>query len=147
MAALLLLAEVIIRFVYFLQLGSFSNYVLTFYFLFFGLYLIGFELGINYLKVKLYLMNFGWGKAMANVFIGSLVLSCWVVPALDVIIFIFYLAAAVVLAMVSCLFKEEEQARVEAEVKAIEEYREKQRAEAEAEARDRVARAEVARQQ
>jgi hypothetical protein len=50
-AAVLLLVEVIFRFVWFLLLGSLPNYVLTFYFLFFAFYLIGFELGIKRLKL------------------------------------------------------------------------------------------------
>ena len=85
--------EVIIRFVYFLQLGSLPNYVLTFYYLFFAFYLIGFELGIKRLKLKFYLMNFGWGKAAMNLFLGSLVVSAWVIPIVDIIIIVVYLGA------------------------------------------------------
>lgn len=130
-AALLLLAEVILRFVYFLLLGSLSNYILTFYFLVLSVYLIGFELGIKYLKVKFYLMNFAWGKAAIDFFIGSLVVASWVIPAMDVIILIFFLLAVITLASISYLFKEEEQARVESELKQLEEYREKERQERE----------------
>ena len=129
-----MLAEVILRFVSFLTLETFSNYVLTFYFLFISLYFIGFELGMNYLKIKFYLMNFAWGKGLIDFFIGTLVISCWFNPALDVIIFIFYMLAVIILVIISCLFKEEEQARVDAELKELEEYREKKRAEALADA-------------
>jgi hypothetical protein len=79
-------------------------------------------------------MNFAWGKGLIDFFIGTLVISCWFNPALDVIIFIFYMLAVIILVIISCLFKEEEQARVDAELKELEEYREKKRAEALADA-------------
>ncbi len=69
---------------------------MTFYFLFFALYIIGFELGIKRLKLKFYLMNFGWGKATINLFLGSLIVSSWVIPIIDVIILIVFLALFVI---------------------------------------------------
>ena len=122
---MLLLVEVILRFVYFLQLGSLSNYILTFYYFFLAFYLIGFEMGIKVLKLKFYLLNFAWGKALCDFFVGSLVVSSWVIPAIDVIILIFFLFAAIVLVMISVMFKGQEKERVDAELKELEEYREK----------------------
>jgi hypothetical protein len=98
--------------------------VLTFYYLFFAFYLIGFEMGIKRLKLTFYLMNFAWGKAVMDFFLGSLILSSWVIPAIDVIILIFFLIAVILLVTVSCMFRDEERARVDAEIKQLEEYRE-----------------------
>ena len=123
LAALLLLAEVIIRFVYFLQLGSLTNYILTFYYLVFAFYIIGFEMGIQRLKLKFYLMNFAWGKAMMDLFLGALIVSCWVIPAMDVIILIFFLLAMIFLLLTTCMFKAEEKQRVDAELEKLEQYR------------------------
>ena len=123
-AALALLAEVAVRFVYFLQLGSLSNYILTFYFIFLGFYLIGFELGIKRLKLKFYLMNFAWGKAVMDFFIGTLVASAQVIPALDYIILIIFLTNAFILVVISCMYRKEEKERVDAELSKLEEYRE-----------------------
>ena len=120
LAALLLLTEVILRFVYFLQLGSLSNYILTFYFLAFSIYLIGFEAGIRALKLKFYLMNFAWGKALMDFFLGTLVASSWVVPAMDVIVLIFFLATAITLGLISCMFRGEEKTRVDMELEDLE---------------------------
>jgi hypothetical protein len=116
LASLLLLAEVILRFVYFLQLGSLSNYILTFYFLVFSFYLVGFELGMKSLKLKFYLMNFAWGKAAMDFFLGSLVVASWVIPALDVFILIFFFLASISLLLISCMFRAEEKDRVDAEL-------------------------------
>jgi hypothetical protein len=120
----LLLVEVIFRFVYFLQLGSLPNYVLTFYYLFFAFYLIGFELGIKRLKLKFYLMNFGWGKAAMNFFLGSLIVSSWVIPIIDIIILVFFLVTLVMQIVCSVMFRAEEKERVEGEIRVLEEYRE-----------------------
>ena len=114
---------------------------MTFYFLVLSVYLIGFELGIKYLKVKFYLMNFAWGKAAMDFFIGSLVVAGWVIPAMDVIILIFFLLAVITLATISFLFKEEERARVDGELKELEEYKEKDRQEREANAIEAAAQA------
>jgi hypothetical protein len=120
LAALLLLAEVILRFVYFLQLGTLSNYIMTFYFLIFAFYLIGFEFGIKRLRLKFYLMNFAWGKAAMDFFLGSLVVAGWVIPALDVIVLIFFLTASICLALISCMFRSEEKERVDKELEVLE---------------------------
>lgn len=124
---MLLLVEVIFRFVYFLQLGSLPNYVLTFYYLFFAFYLIGFELGIKRLKLTFYLMNFGWGKAAMNLFLGSLIISAWVIPPVDVIILIFFLMVVILQVICSVMFRAEEKDRIEGETRSLEEYRETQR--------------------
>ena len=127
LAAVLLLVEVVIRFVYFLQLGSLPNYVLTFYSLFFAFYLIGFELGIKRLKLKFYLMNFGWGKAAMNLFLASLIVSSWTIPIIDIIILIVFSFAFLLQVTCSIMFRAEERERIEGEVRQLEEYRETQR--------------------
>lgn len=86
----------------------------------FAFYLIGFEMGVKRLKLKFYLMNFAWGKAAMDFFLGSLVVASWVIPAMDVVILIFFLIATIMLVTVSCLFKAEEKARVDAELAQLE---------------------------
>lgn len=117
LTAILLLVEVILRFVYFLQLGSLPNYILTFYFLFFAFYIMGFEVGIKRLKLKFYLMNFGWGKAAMNFFLASLIISAYVIPPLDIVILIVYIVAIALQITCSLLFKNEERDRVENEIR------------------------------
>ncbi len=100
---------------------------MTFYYLFFSFYLIGFELGIKRLKLTFYLMNFGWGKAAMNLFLGSLIVSSWVIPIIDVIILVFFFAVVVLQITVSVMFRAEEKDRIEGEIRQLEEYRETQR--------------------
>ena len=101
--------------------------MLTFYYLFFAFYLIGFELGIKKLKLKFYLMNFGWGKAAMNLFLGSLIVSSWVNPIIDIIVLIFFLCVFCLQVTCSILFRAEERERIDIEVRQLEEYRETQR--------------------
>jgi len=91
--------------------------VLTFYYLFFAFYIIGFELGIKRLKLKFYLMNFGWGKAAMNLFLGSLIVSSWVVPVIDVIVLIFFFLVFSLQVTCSILFRAEERERIDTEVR------------------------------
>lgn len=91
--------------------------MLTFYYLFFAFYIIGFELGIKRLKLKFYLMNFGWGKAAMNLFLGSLIVSSWVVPVIDVIVLIFFILVFSLQVTCSILFRAEERERIDTEVR------------------------------
>lgn len=84
-------------------------------------------MGVKRLKLKFYLMNFAWGKAMMDFFLGSMVVASWVIPALDVIILIFFLFASISLVLISCMFKADEKDRVDAELASLEQYREAQR--------------------
>jgi uncharacterized membrane protein len=84
-------------------------------------------LGIKRLKIKFYLMNFGWGKAAMNLFLGSLVVSSWVIPVIDIIILIVFLAVFMLQVTCSVMFRAEERERVETETRQLEEYRETQR--------------------
>ena len=103
--AVLLLIEVIIRFVNFGSMGSLPNYVLTFYYLFFSLYMAGFEFGIKSFRLKFYLMNFAWGKALMNFFLASLIISSWLYPVIDVIILVIFSLAIILQIITSCLYK------------------------------------------
>lgn len=123
-ASVLLLVEVIFRFVFFLQLGTLPNYILTFYYLVFSVYMMGFELGIKRLKLKFYLMNFAWGKALMNFFLASLIVSSWVVPVIDVLIVIVFSVAVTLQVITSCLYKTEETASIDADIEELENYRE-----------------------
>ncbi len=89
--------------------------------------MIGFELGVKRLKLKFYLMNFSWGKALMNFFLASLIISSWVVPVIDVLIVIVFSVAVILQVITSCLFKGEETASIEADIEELEKYREQQR--------------------
>jgi hypothetical protein len=89
--------------------------------------MMGFELGVKRLKLKLYLMNFSWGKALMNFFLASLIISSWVVPVIDVLIVIVFSVAVILQVITSCMFKAEETASIEAEIEELEKYREQQR--------------------
>jgi len=115
--------EVIFRFVYFLQLGALPNYILTFYYMVFSIYMAGFEFGIKRLRLKFYLMNFAWGKALMNFFLASLIVSAWVVPAVDVLIVIAFSLAIVLQIVTSCLYKQAENEKIESEIQELEQYR------------------------
>eukprot|EP00347_Sterkiella_histriomuscorum_P001851 403370435 len=118
-SALLLLVIVILRFVYFLQLGSLPNYIMTFYFVVFAVYLLLFELGIMSIRRKFYLMNFFWGKAIFDFFLGCMIISAYVVPAIDVPATIFFFATTIVLAITSVFFRKEERERIDKDLEKI----------------------------
>ena len=118
-SALFLLAIVILRFVYFLQLGSFPNYVMTFYYLIFGIYLFLFEFGIKTVKARFYLLNFCWGKGLVDVFLGSMIISAYVIPPIDIPATIFLFASSLILFVISCKFRKEEKARIDTELEDI----------------------------
>ena len=88
---------------------------------------MGFELGIKRLKLKFYLMNFAWGKALMNFFLASLIVSSWVVPVIDVLIVIVFSVAVTLQVITSCLFKTEETASIDADIEELENYREQQK--------------------
>jgi len=77
-------------------------------------------------------MNFAWGKALVNFFLGILIVVSFLVPALDVIIMIFFIVSAIFLILISCMFTAEEKERVDTDLAQLEEYRETQRIEREA---------------
>lgn len=136
LAALLLLAEVIVRFVYFLQLGSLPNYIMTFYFIIIAFYLLSFEFGIKRVKLKFYLMNFAWGKAIMDFFLGSMIISAYVVPPIDIPATIFFFSATILLIIISIVFRKEEKQRIDAELAVLQKYREAELARKEKEAEE-----------
>lgn len=116
---LLLLAEVIVRLVYFLQLGPFSNYIMTFYFILFSFYIIMFEFGVQRIKLKFYLMNYAWGKALMDFFLGCMIISAFVVPPIDAICIIFLFITTIILFTISIMFKKEEKIRIDIELEEL----------------------------
>lgn len=118
-SALLLLVIVILRLVYFLQLGAFPNYIMTFYFILFAIYLLLFEIGIMGIRRKFYLMNFFWGKALFDFFLGCMIISAWVIPGIDVPATIFFFATSIVLVTISIFFRKEERDRIDKDLEAI----------------------------
>jgi len=118
-SALFLLATTIVRFVFFLQLGSLPNYIMTFYFPVFAIYLLLFECGWMSIRRKFYLMNFFWGKAIFDFFLGCMIISAYVVPALDVPATIFFFSTTIVLSIISICFRKEEKERIDRDLEAI----------------------------
>jgi len=118
-SALFLLATTIVRFVFFLQLGSLPNYIMTFYFPIFAIYLLLFECGWMGIRRKFYLMNFFWGKAIFDFFLGCMIISAYVVPALDVPATIFFFSTTIVLTVISICFRKEEKDRIDRDLEAI----------------------------
>ncbi len=112
-SVLLLLAIVILRFVYFLQLGALPNYIMTFYFLLFSGYLLLFEFGIKTIKHKFYLLNFFWGKALFDFFVGCMVISAYVIPPIDIPATIFFFLSTLFFIFISVYFRKEEKIRID----------------------------------
>ncbi|CDW78474.1 UNKNOWN [Stylonychia lemnae] len=118
-SALFLMAIVIVRFVYFVQLGSLPNYIMTFYFPVFAIYLLLFECGWMSIRRKFYLMNFFWGKAIFDFFLGCMIISAYVVPPIDVPATIFFFVTTIVLVTISICFRKEERERIDQDLEAI----------------------------
>lgn len=123
-ASLCLMAIVIVRFVFFVQLGSFPNYVMTFYYLIFSVYLLLFEFGVKTVKSKFYLLNFCWGKGLFNVFLGSMIIAAYVIPFIDIPCCIILFMSAFILFLISCKFRKEEKQRIDKELEDILKMRE-----------------------
>lgn len=92
---------------------------MTFYFIVFAFYLLAFEFGIKRVKLKFYLMNFAWGKAILDFFIGSMIISAYVVPPIDIPATIFFFAATILLIIISIIFRKEEKARIDVELQEL----------------------------
>jgi uncharacterized membrane protein len=68
-------------------------------------------------------MNFAWGKAIIDFFIGCMILTAFVVPVLDVIATIFFFLATIILIIISIVYRKDEALRVEAELKVLQVYK------------------------
>ena len=88
--------------------------------------MISFELGIKRVKIKFYLMNWAWGKALMNFFVGSMIISAYVIPPLDIPACIFFFSATLILLLISIMFRKEEKLRIEHELEELRKYREQE---------------------
>lgn len=89
----------------------------------FSFYMCGFEYGIKSLRLKFYLMNFAWGKALMNIFLASLIVSSWVIPPIDVLIVVVFSLAIILQIATSCMYKQTENEKIESEIQELEQYR------------------------
>lgn len=117
--AALLIVVGVFRLISFFKIGSFANYVITFYLFLFAIVLAMLEFGVNYFKRNYYFMNFAWGKAIFFIFLGSLILTQKVKPALEIPAGIILLASALLLIIMSIVYRKEERERVEAALQKI----------------------------
>jgi len=79
-----------------------------------------FEIGFTWIKLKFYLMNFFWGKALYDFFLGCMIISAYVFPPIDIPAAIFLFAATIVLLLISVCFRKEEKERIDRELEVIE---------------------------
>lgn len=119
-AGLFLLAVVIVRFVFFAQLGSVPNVIMTFYFIFFAGFMLLFEFGIMRIKAYFYLLNFFWGRALWDFFIACMCISSPAVPAMDIVAGIVFFVATAILGLISCCFIKEERKRIDEDLAKME---------------------------
>lgn len=82
-----------------------------------------FECGVKRIKLKFYLMNYAWGKAIMDFFLGCMVISAYVVPAIDIICAIFFFSATILLVIVSIRFRKEEKMRIDDELEILRNYK------------------------
>src|SRR5687768_15229716 len=73
--AALLVVVGVFRFISFMSIGSFANYVITFYLFLFAILMAMTEFRVNYFRRTYYFLNFCWGKALFFIFLGSLILA------------------------------------------------------------------------
>ena len=99
---------------------------MTFYYFLFAIYILCFEFGVKRIKLKFYLMNFAWGKALMNFFLGTMIISAYVVPPIDIPASVFFFLATIVLIIISVMFRKEEKMRVDKELQMLREYREQE---------------------
>lgn len=64
-------------------------------------------------------MNFFWGKAIFDFFLGCMIISAYVIPGIDVPATIFFFATTVVLLIISIFFRKEERERIDNDLEAI----------------------------
>lgn len=64
-------------------------------------------------------MNFFWGKAIFDFFLGCMIISAYVNPALDVPATIFFFSTTIVLSIISICFRKEEKERIDRDLEAI----------------------------
>ncbi len=74
-SAILLVILSIVRIIKITEARTFTLYVMTIYFVLFGLVILLVELGLKPIKRTFYFLNFAWGKAIFDFFIACMSLS------------------------------------------------------------------------
>ena len=102
----ILIVAAIIRFAYIMSIETFAGITLTVYVLIFALILILTEASVLECRSYFYFLNFGWGKGLANIFIACIMLGAGAaVPWLDIITSIYLIVLAVLLPLVTILYR------------------------------------------
>jgi hypothetical protein len=97
----------------FRYITSVSLYIETVYFLFFAVFIIGVEFGIKYFKQLFFFLNFLWGKALFNLFLGCLGITSG--KALDIGISIYFFVIACLEFFLFFIYKAEERGLISIE--------------------------------
>jgi hypothetical protein len=119
--AVLLIICSIIRFVYIMEIETFSGIALTIYLIIFAVILICVEASAAQFRTWFYFMNFGWGKGLAHIFICSIVLgSGAAVLWLDILLAIYLCVVAIWMPIISLCYRSEEEKHVERKLQEIE---------------------------
>lgn len=105
LAALLLIVLAIVRFTDIAQLETFSLWIITIYFVLFGLVMLIFEFEIKRVKAYFYFMNFCFGKAIFDFFIGCMVLSGEIHSWLEIPIAVVFFAATLALILIGICYR------------------------------------------
>lgn len=111
--AALLIVIGVFRLISFLKIGSFANYVITFYLFLFAILIAATEFGVNFFRRTYYFLNFAWGKALFFIFLGSLIIAGRVHAWLEIPAAIVILVTAGLLIILSIVYKKEEREKVE----------------------------------
>ena len=67
-------------------------------------------------------MNFFWGKAIFDFFLGCMIISAYAVPPIDIPATIFFFATTIVLLIISLCFRKEERERIDKDLAEIEKF-------------------------
>jgi hypothetical protein len=103
----------IVRLVKITELQTFSLVMITIYFVLFGLFLLAVEFGLKRIKVSFYFLNFCWGKALFDFFIGCMAVSSALGSWVEIPIAIVFFLATLFLLIIGVCYRKEESARVE----------------------------------
>lgn len=89
---------------------------MTIYFIIFGFAILTVELGLRRMKVTFYFLNFMWGKALFDFFIGIMSISGGIDSWVEIPIAIFFFAATICLLLIAICYRKEERERVAKEI-------------------------------
>lgn len=114
--AILLVVIGVFRLVNFMKIGSFPNYVITFYLFLIAIVMAMIEFRVQYFRQIFYFLNFCWGKALLLFFCSTLVITYRVNSTLELVSGIVILVSAFFLVGISVIFRKEEKDMMECDV-------------------------------